>query len=48
MPQCREMPGQGSGNGWVGKQGEEGWNGGGVGGETRKGNNIWNVNKENI
>jgi hypothetical protein len=25
MPQCRGMPGQGSGNGWVGVQGEGGW-----------------------
>ena len=25
MPQCREMPGQGSRSGWVGEQGEEGW-----------------------
>ena len=24
MPQCREMPGPGSGSRWVGEQGEEG------------------------
>jgi hypothetical protein len=23
MPQCRRMPGQGSGSGWLGEQGEE-------------------------
>jgi hypothetical protein len=26
MPQCRGIPRQGSGSGWVGKQGEGGWN----------------------
>jgi hypothetical protein len=25
MPQCRGMPGPGSGSGWVGEQGESGW-----------------------
>jgi hypothetical protein len=25
MSQCRGMPGQGSRSGWVGKQGERGW-----------------------
>jgi hypothetical protein len=48
--QCEGMPGPGSGSGWVGEQGE----GGGerervfFRGETRKGDNIGNVNKENI
>jgi hypothetical protein len=44
MPQCRGMPGPGSGSGWAGKQGER--EGMGVfGGETRKGDNILNLNK---
>jgi hypothetical protein len=25
MPQCRGMPGQSRGSGWVGEQGEGGW-----------------------
>ena len=25
LPQCRGMPGPGSGSGWVGEQGEGGW-----------------------
>jgi hypothetical protein len=46
MCQYRVIPGPGGGSGWVGEQGKgkgekRFW-------ETRKGDNIWNVNKENI
>jgi hypothetical protein len=48
MPQCWGTPGQGSRSGWVGEQ----WYGGKgqvvFRGKTRKGENIRNVNKENI
>jgi hypothetical protein len=45
IPQCKGMPGPGSRSEWVGEQRE----GRGVyRGETRKGDNIWNENKENI
>ena len=37
MPQCREMPGQGSGSGWVGEQGEGRWNRGFLEGKPGKG-----------
>jgi hypothetical protein len=53
MFQCRGMPGQENGSDWVGGEstlteaGEGGWDGGSKG-ETWKGENIWNVNKENI
>jgi hypothetical protein len=44
MPQFREMPGQGSRNGWVGQRGVVvgvlGGCSGGVGGETREEDNI--------
>jgi hypothetical protein len=43
MTQCRGTPGPGSGCGWVGKQRI-----GVFRGETRKGDNICNVNKVNI
>jgi hypothetical protein len=46
MPQYRGISGPGSRIGWVEEQGE---GGGGFGGEeTRKEDNILNVNKENI
>ena len=48
MSKCRGMPGPGSRSGWVGEQGEREWDRGFLEEETRKGNNIWNVNKENI
>jgi hypothetical protein len=44
---ARGMPGQRSGSGWVGEQGE-GDGIGGLGGGNLEGDNIWNVNKENI
>jgi hypothetical protein len=47
MPQSRGITGSGSGSGWVGEQGERGGNGE-VWGETRKGDSIRNVNKENM
>ena len=47
MPLNRGMPGPGSGSEWVGELGSRG-GGGGFRGETRKGDNILNVNKENI
>ena len=49
-PQCGGMPGPGSRSGWFGEQGEGGRSRGRVffGGETKKGDNIWNVYKENI
>ena len=37
MPQCRGMPGQGSRNGWVGEQGEGGWDRGFSEGKAGKG-----------
>jgi hypothetical protein len=43
MPQCREMPGQKDGNGWVGEHphrgggGGEGWNRGFLNGRLGKG-----------
>ena len=40
MPQCRRMPGPGSGSELVGEQGEGGGIGGVIEGETRKGDNI--------
>jgi hypothetical protein len=43
--QCRGMPGQESKSGWVGEQGK--WDGmGGLGGEMRKRDKIWNVIKK--
>jgi hypothetical protein len=44
---CGGIPGSGSRNRWVGEQGERGGNRGRVffKGETRKGDNIGNVNK---
>jgi hypothetical protein len=48
------MPWQGSRSGWVGGENtliEAGGDGMGFffgGGETKKGDNIWNVNEENI
>jgi hypothetical protein len=39
------MPGQGSRSGWVGEQGEDGWD---RGCSERKQDKILNVNKENI
>jgi hypothetical protein len=44
MPQCRGTPGQGSRRGWVGEQGKQDRIGGSTG-ETRKKDNIENVNK---
>jgi hypothetical protein len=47
MPQYRGMPGPGSRSGWIVEQvggGERGI----FQGETKKGDNICNVNKENI
>jgi hypothetical protein len=41
------MSGPGSRSGWVVEQGE-GEGAGGFQRETRKGDNIWNVNKEKI
>ena len=35
--QCRGMPGQGSRSGWVGEQGEGGWEGGFLEGKPGKG-----------
>jgi hypothetical protein len=47
MPQYRGMPGPGMGVGGLGSRGRD--EGIGVfGEETRKGDNIWNVNIENI
>jgi hypothetical protein len=46
MPQYRGMPGPGSRNGWVSRG--RGERIGGFRGETRNGDNIQNVNKENI
>ena len=40
MPQCRGMPGPGSGSGWVVEQGYWGVDRGFSEGETRKGDNI--------
>ena len=40
MPQCREMPGQGSRSGWDGEQGEGGCDRKVFGGEMRKGDKI--------
>jgi hypothetical protein len=40
MPQYREMPGQGSGSGWVSEQREVEWDRGILGGEMRKGDKI--------
>jgi hypothetical protein len=40
MPQCRGTPGQGSRSGWVGEEGDRGWDMGVFGGKTRKGDNI--------
>jgi hypothetical protein len=37
MPQCRGMPRPGSWNGWVGDQGEGGWDRGFSEGKLRKG-----------
>jgi hypothetical protein len=37
MPQCRGMSGQGSGSGWVGEQGEGGWNRGFLKGNQERG-----------
>jgi hypothetical protein len=48
MSQYRGMPGPGSRSEWVGEQGEGRGARGFFGGETRKGDTIWNVNKENI
>jgi hypothetical protein len=48
MPQGREMQGPGSRSMWVDEQGEGGVDRGFFGGETRKGDSIGNVNKENI
>ena len=48
MPQCRVMPGPRSGSGWVGEQGEGREDRGFSEGKPGKGDNIWNVNKENI
>jgi hypothetical protein len=47
MPQYRGMPGPGMGVGVMGSRGR-GRRYMIFGGETRKGDNIWNVNKENI
>jgi hypothetical protein len=46
MPKYRGMPGPGSKSGWVGEQG--GGDRGLSEGKTGKGDNILNVNKENI
>jgi hypothetical protein len=46
MPQYRGMPGQEAGVGGLVSMGR-GREKGGFRGETRKGDNIWNVNKEN-
>ena len=50
MPQCRGMPGQEDGRGWVWEHPHKGGVGGdGMGASERenwKGENIWNVNKE--
>jgi hypothetical protein len=40
IPQCRGMPGQGSGNGWLSEERDGGWDRGIFGGEMRKGNKI--------
>jgi hypothetical protein len=48
MPQYRGMPGPESRSGWVGWKGRVGRRYGIFGRETRKGDNILNVNKENI
>jgi hypothetical protein len=45
MPQYREILGPGMKVGGLGSRRR--WEGI-IGGETRKGSNIWNVNKENI
>jgi hypothetical protein len=45
MSQCRELLGTGNWSGCVGGQ-EEGEGEGFFGGAARKGDNIWNVNKE--
>jgi hypothetical protein len=37
MPQCRGLPGSGSRSGWVGEQGEQGWNRGFLEGKLGKG-----------
>ena len=37
MSQCRGMPGQGSGSGWIGELGEEGWDRGFSEGKPGKG-----------
>jgi hypothetical protein len=47
MPQYRGMPGPGMGMGALGSRGR-GKELGIFEGETRKGDNIWNVNQENI
>jgi hypothetical protein len=47
MPQCRGMPASGSGNGWVGEQGEGGGDKGGISkGKQGKGKHL--KCKENI
>ena len=51
MPQCREMPGKGGGSGWVGEHTHRSRRRGRWDrdfGGTKKGINIWNLNKENI
>jgi hypothetical protein len=37
MPQCSRIPGQGSRSGWVGKQGDKGWDEGFSEGKPGKG-----------
>jgi hypothetical protein len=49
ISQCRGLPGSGSRIGWVGEHGEGVLGGdGGFGEETRKVDNICNINKDNI
>jgi hypothetical protein len=48
MSQCRGMPGQGSGSGWVSEQGGGDGIGGFSEGKMREGDKICNINKENI
>jgi hypothetical protein len=48
MPWCRGILVQGRRSGWVSEQGEEGRDRVNFGRGMRKGNNILNVNKENI
>ena len=48
MPQYRGMPGPGMGVGGLGSSGEREAIGLFFGGETKKGDNIWNISNESI